>query len=65
MTIQQIQRRIAKLERQRERTLVHLAPGGVPLWMRNGAAPPPDIPCGDPVEFTIIGVCRLTFYVLL
>jgi len=37
MSIQQMQRRIAKLERQRALSAVPLTTGGVPAWMRNGS----------------------------
>jgi hypothetical protein len=52
MSIHQMKRRLAKLERQRALSAAQLAPGGVPLWMRNGAAPPSEIPCADPAEFS-------------
>ena len=52
MSIQQIARRIAKLERQRALGVVQVTQGGVAQWMRNGSAPPAYIPSADPVEFS-------------
>jgi phage terminase large subunit len=52
MSIQQMQRRIAKLERQRALSTAPLTTGGVPAWMRNGSVPSSDIPYADPVEFS-------------
>ena len=52
MTLHQIQRRIAKLERYQALNAVKVSTPGVPGWMRNGGAPPADVPCTDPVEFS-------------
>ena len=52
MSNQQFKRRMAKLEREEALGVAQVTKGSVPQWMRNGSAPPADIPSADPVEFS-------------